>query len=1203
MKRKATLLLTPLLLFILYVSLSSYSTGITGQSVAGCTCHSPTASANTIVTLTGLPSGGYTNGTVYAITVSVTNNVIVPFSGGFGLRDGFNLSSTAGAFTAIAGTTLNGPIEIRHNTPKAVVAGTASWTFNWTAPASGNANITFNLAGNATNGSGDNIGDSWNQTTVTIIKSGTPLTVSATPSIISCNGGFSTITANGVGGIPPYTYKLNSGAFQSSATFSNNLANTYTITIKDASTATATTVLNITQPALLNVSASASAILCNGGTSTITATASGGTGALQYRRNTGTYQSSNIFTGNLAATYTITARDVNLCTKTTLVTISQPTAMVMGAPSISLPPCNGSTGSLTITASGGTGTKTYSINPLGPQTNTSGSFTGLIGQTYTITATDANACTKTSTVVITQPSPLLLNSLFITPPLCNGGLGSVSVITTGGTGQKTYSISPLGPQTNTNGNFNGLSAQGYTISVSDALGCTATSVFTMTEPNPITVTANHVSTCLGNPITLSGFPAGGIFSVANPYTGPSTTYTYTYTDGNGCTNTSAPANINSVDLVLSTLDQSATEVCIGGSISLSIHPEGENCTPVNTNNSCGGLEFISNVTFGSINNTTVCDAYGYKNYTSITTNVSAGSSYPISLEDGAYFGGDQWGVWIDYNHNGLFTDQGEFTGFPASGTTTTSTIQIPSNAINGTTKMRVRLMWTGTMQPCGVTTWGEIEDYGIVISGGQTSTLAPFTYLWNNNLNSNIISPTNSNTMATSITAAEQYVVTVTSAEGCTKTATAYVSIHQPNLIDSITATPSQVCPGGSTSLKVYPNFSPSTYCTPSVFFIGCNNEEFISNVTFNTINNTTLCDTIGYKDYSSISTNLLAGNTYLIQLEDGHYYYGDQWGVFIDFNHNGVLTDPGEKFTFPAVGPITTHTIHVPASAYNGATKIRVRLDYVSVPNPCNTTTWGEVEDYTVNITGGQASLPAITYLWSNNMNSNLSSTTTDTTTASNINSTETYYVSISDSYACTDLDSLTVQINCGSTLNLTLFLEGFYNGASSMSPALYNQGETLNSSITDSILVELRDSIFPHNVLASTNAILQTNGNAMCTFATAPSIPYYIAVKHRNSIQTWSKNPQPANTTSYNFSTAATQAYGDNMVEVSSGVWAFYSGELNLDDNIDLLDISLLETDINNFAFGYLITDINGDGNVDLLDSPILESNVSNFIFSNHP
>lgn len=82
----------------------------------------------------------------------------------------------------------------------------------------------------------------------------------------------------------------------------------------------------------------------------------------------------------------------------------------------------------------------------------------------------------------------------------------------------------------------------YTITTVD--GCSATSLPASITVNPLpSVTAGNVTGCAGSLITLSGSPAGGTFSVANPYSGPSTTYTYTYTNGNGCTNTSSPATI------------------------------------------------------------------------------------------------------------------------------------------------------------------------------------------------------------------------------------------------------------------------------------------------------------------------------------------------------------------------------------------------------------------------------------------------------------------------------------------------------------------------------------------------------------------------------------------------------------------------------------------------------------------------------------
>ncbi|HNB81878.1 MAG TPA: hypothetical protein PLP14_07260, partial [Chitinophagaceae bacterium] len=87
------------------------------------------------------------------------------------------------------------------------------------------------------------------------------------------------------------------------------------------------------------------------------------------------------------------------------------------------------------------------------------------------------------------------------------------------------------------------------------------------------------------------------------------------------------------------------------------------------------------------------------------------------------------------------------------------------------------------------------------------------------------------------------------------------------------------------------------------------------------------------------------------------------------------------------------------------------------------------------------------------------------------------------------------------------------------------------------------------------------------------------------------------------YDFSNAITKAYGSNQATMGGGVFAFYSGDLNADENIDLADFTPLDFDIVNFASGYYNTDINGDGNVDILDAPIVEANAANFIFSDHP
>ncbi len=216
----------------------------------------------------------------------------------------------------------------------------------------------------------------------------------------------------------------------------------------------------------------------------------------------------------------------------------------------------------------------------------------------------------------------------------------------------------------------------------------------------------------------------------------------------------------------------------------------------------------------------------------------------------------------------------------------------------------------------------------------------------------------------------------------------------------------------------------------------------------------------------------------------------------------------------------------------------------------------------------------------------------------------TTTYTVTATSSQGCTKTGTKIVVVTPCSTLYLKLFLEGYYTGNGVMRNALQQQGvANATSTMTDTIVVELRNSSFPYALVNSTKTILATNGNVICNFNNTGS--YYIVVKHRNGVKVWSAIPVSIGSSSvlYDFTTAANKAFGSNQKALGAGVFAFYSGDINQDENVDLLDDSILETDINNFTFGYFASDINGDGNVDLLDVPIVETNINAFIFSNHP
>ncbi len=203
-------------------------------------------------------------------------------------------------------------------------------------------------------------------------------------------------------------------------------------------------------------------------------------------------------------------------------------------------------------------------------------------------------------------------------------------------------------------------------------------------------------------------------------------------------------------------------------------------------------------------------------------------------------------------------------------------------------------------------------------------------------------------------------------------------------------------------------------------------------------------------------------------------------------------------------------------------------------------------------------------------------------------------------------DCDDTNVLLNptnpcsTGKVVNLTLAIEGYYDsGLSTMRSVKLNQDFVSPATDVEDLTVELHDATTLALVDTAVGT-LHTDGTLSVTFNTAAAGSYYLTVRGSNMVQTWTADPVALGTTplSYDFTSSATQAYGSNMVEVSTGVFAFYSGDTDQNGNMDTLDYTQWEVDYNEFASGVFATDLDGNGNVDTLDYTIWELNYNNFV-----
>lgn len=328
---------------------------------------------------TGLPAGNYTVTVTDALGCSSVSSVTVTEPPALTLgtsTQGASCGISNGSATASAG------------------GGTPGYTYAW-SNGDTNANATGLAAGTYTVTVTDANGCSQTATANVTTANG-PTVATSTMSNVLCNGGNTgSASATPFGGTPPYTYQW-SPSNQTNQNATGLTAGTYTVVVTDVNNCTVVGTVTISEPPALITSVSSGTIACNGGVTSATVTASGGTPGYTYAWGTTPVQTSPTATGLAAGSYSVLITDGNGCTSVQNISLTQPLALNVSATSSGAGCGTSSTGSASASVTGGVSPYTY----LWSNSQTTSAVSNLPSGNYGIIITDANGCTSTATVTI-----------------------------------------------------------------------------------------------------------------------------------------------------------------------------------------------------------------------------------------------------------------------------------------------------------------------------------------------------------------------------------------------------------------------------------------------------------------------------------------------------------------------------------------------------------------------------------------------------------------------------------------------------------------------------------------------------------------------------------------------------------------------------------------------------------------------------------
>lgn len=807
-----------------------------------------------------------------------------------------------------------------------VSGGTPAYTYTWNQPSASGSNPTGLAPGDyaftVTDANGCSVlGED------TLTQPASALSALTSHTNVNCHGGSDgTVTINLSGGTPPYTY-LGNPIPAGTTTLTGLPAGTYAGNIIDSNSCTVAVSETITEPGVQSLTLTPVANTCFGGTAgSITATFVNGTGNITYNWNPGGNQPSP-YTGLAAGTYTVTATDANNCTASGSTTVNQPTAISVSIAKTDVLCFGGSSGTATLTVSGGTGPNyTYVWSPNVSNSNTASS---LAANTYQITITDQAQCTKDTFVTISQPAAALNATLQTTDVTCFGLTdGTIAVNATGGTPNYTYAWNP---NVGSSANATGLGASSYNVTVTDANSCSTSQSATINAPaSALAVAPTQVNlTCYG---ASNGSATVNASGGTSPYTylwSPNVstadnatsliagTYNVTVNDNHMCSITTT-FNITQPPVIAITINK-VDELCFGdaiGSITLTVSGGTGTTYGYTWNPNVSTTNTASNLTANTYFITVTDQAQCNKDTSVTITQPAAPVSATVQFTDVTCFGLTDGTITITpaggtpgytYSWNPNVSSGNTATGLGAGSysvtitdanscsTSQTATISAPASALS--------VAPTHTDLTCYQVNVGTAA---INAAGGTPA----YTYTWN----PNVSTADNASSLA-----AATYNVTVTDAHLCTITTTFTVT-QPPQLIvtstevnnrcygdatASITLNASGGTPGGG---YVY-TWNPSVSTTNSATNLTAGNYAY----TVTDANNCTVVQSVSIVDPAKINLAIASGDPHCFNESTGFINATAQGGI-TPYNFtldNGTTQQTSAGGQFPNIPP-GTYTVSV---------------------------------------------------------------------------------------------------------------------------------------------------------------------------------------------------------------------------------------------------------------------------------------------------